>query len=216
MDVQILGADGPIVWLPSFGDEGANVWAACQEMELAGFRLAVVETPDWNDALSPWPAPAVYQKMPPFGGHADRTREALTARIAKEDAPWHAVAGYSLAGLFALYALYRTGCFACAASVSGSLWYPQFMDLVRTDTMPRRPDAVYLSLGDREHLTRNAAMATVHEETAAMHAHLQGLGIPTVFVEEPGGHFQDPAGRTARGIAWLLANVPHPKGDDLS
>ena len=71
MDVQILGADGPIVWLPSFGDEGTNVWAACQEMGMAGFRLAVVETPDWNDALSPWPAPAVYQKMPPFGGHAD-------------------------------------------------------------------------------------------------------------------------------------------------
>ncbi len=37
------------------------------------------------------------------------------------------IAGYSLAGLFALWAVYQTGLFDRAASVSGSLWFDGFL-----------------------------------------------------------------------------------------
>ena len=60
---------------------------------------------------------------------------------------WRGIAGYSLAGLFAVYALYRTDVFARAASVSGSLWFPGFREYVFSHTPLCRPDCVYFSLG---------------------------------------------------------------------
>ena len=39
------------------------------------------------------------------------------------------IAGYSLAGLFALYALYKTDAFTRVASMSGSLWFPGIMGI---------------------------------------------------------------------------------------
>lgn len=39
------------------------------------------------------------------------------------------IAGYSLAGLFALYALYKTDVFTRVASMSGSLWFPGIMGI---------------------------------------------------------------------------------------
>ena len=48
-------------------------------------------------------------------------------------------------------------------------------------------------------------MRSVQENTEAIAAHFQHLGVATTFVLESGGHFKDAAGRTARGISWLLA-----------
>jgi hypothetical protein len=31
-------------------------------------------------------------------------------------------------------------------------------------------------------------------------------GVPTVFEMNPGGHFQDPEGRMAKGIRWMLTH----------
>ena len=41
---------------------------------------------------------------------------------------YHAIAGDSMAGLFAVYALYRTQVFSRVASASGSLWYPGLLE----------------------------------------------------------------------------------------
>ncbi|MDY2610537.1 MAG: alpha/beta hydrolase-fold protein [Oscillospiraceae bacterium] len=37
---------------------------------------------------------------------------------------WRGIAGYSLAGLFALYAIYQTDLFSRVGSMSGSLGFP--------------------------------------------------------------------------------------------
>ena len=41
-------------------------------------------------------------------------------------------------------------------------------------------------------------------------AALAAAGVETVFALNPGGHFQDPALRTARGLAWLLDRQDPP------
>jgi predicted alpha/beta superfamily hydrolase len=69
---------------------------------------------------------------------------------------WRGVAGYSLSGLFALWALWQTDVFERAASASGSLWFPGFIDYARERTMTATPDAAYLSLGKKETKTPTA------------------------------------------------------------
>ena len=102
---------------------------------------------------------------------------------------WRGIAGYSLAGLFALYAIYRTDVFSRAGCMSGSLWFPGFKEYIFSREPKRRPDRIYFSLGDREAKTRNPILKTVQENTEAIHALFQGQGIDTVFQLNPGNHF---------------------------
>lgn len=70
--------------------------------------------------------------------------------------------GYSLAGLFALWSAYQESCtvkLAAAAGMSLSVWFPGWLEYMKTKQIQTK--RVYLSLGDREERTRNAAMRQV-------------------------------------------------------
>jgi len=91
------------------------------------------------------------------------------------------IAGYSLAGLFALYALYHTDVFECAASISGSLWFPDFKEYVFSHEMRRKPEKLYLSLGDKEARTRNQYLKVVRENTENIAGHFREAGMNVTF-----------------------------------
>ena len=114
------------------------------------------------------------------------------------------IAGYSLAGLFALYAIYQTDVFSRVATMSGSLWFPGFKEYIFSREPKRRPDCIYFSLGGREAKTRNPVLKTVQENTEEIQAFYQSKGINTVFHLNPGNHFVQGAERTVAGIRWLL------------
>ena len=74
------------------------------------FLFAAIPVESWNDALSPWEAPAVWGKQG-FGGKAADTLSFLTEQVIptlKQQYPLPKnvkiiLGGYSLAGLFALW-----------------------------------------------------------------------------------------------------------------
>ncbi len=202
----------PLVVLNAIGEEGREIYETIRSLTDIPFCLAAVRTGSWNDSLSPWKAPAVFGDEP-FRGGADAHLEWLTGTLdsVKEEkgiVPSRTViAGYSLAGLFALYSLYRTDVFDAAVCASGSLWFPGFVDMMENTEMVRRPECVYLSLGDRESKTRNPVMSTVGSCTERASDILASKGVDTVFELNPGNHFRDTALRTAKGIAWVLERV---------
>lgn len=172
--------------------------------------LLIIDPGDWYDALSPWPAPAVDSRGGGFGGHAERFLQTLVTNVlpAAEDQfglspACRALCGYSLAGLFALYALYRTNVFACVASASGSLWYDGFLDFLRAST-PCVPNArVRLSLGDREEFARNPRLAAVGDATRGAEQILRSQGLDVTLTMNPGGHFRETDLRLSRLIEEL-------------
>ena len=94
--------------------------------ELAGddFRLIALKVNDWNRDLSPWEAPPVFGNEA-FGGGAEETlSEVLTET--QDKTKNYFIGGYSLAGLFALWAAYRTDVFRGVAAASPSIWFPGF------------------------------------------------------------------------------------------
>ena len=173
-------------------------------------NLLVVDPGDWNDSLSPWPAPACFRGGGAFGGYADRFLQTLTESIlpaAERElglAPTRrALCGYSLAGLFALYALYRTDRFTHIASASGSLWYDDFLDFLRANA-PRVPNArVRLSLGDREEFTKNPRLAAVGSATRETVQILRSQHLDVTLTMNPGNHFFEPDARLSRLIEAL-------------
>lgn len=130
--VQTFGTGGPVIWMVCDFDLAAQASALLPE---GAATVAAVEGVDWNRKLTPWPAPPVARGQPEFGGGADTLLGELAGRILPEveaelrpSARW--IAGYSLAGLFAVYAALSTRLFARVASVSGSMWYPGFSDWI--------------------------------------------------------------------------------------
>ena len=204
--------DASLVVLNTFEGEGALVFDLVRSMTDADFSLLEVSGMDWNRDLSPWEAPAVFKNDAPFGGKADDylhelTEKVIPAAVSEMGSKPKSVfiAGYSLAGLFAVYSLYKTSVFSGAASASGSFWFPGFLEFVSSHELASKPSKVYLSLGDREAKTRNSVMSMVQDNTERLVTLYKAKGIDVVYELNPGNHFQDPAKRMAKGIARLLS-----------
>ena len=204
--------DASLVVLNTFEGEGALVFNLVRSMTDADFSLLEVSGMDWNRDLSPWEAPAVFKNDASFGGKADDylhelTEKVIPAAVSEMGSKPKSVfiAGYSLAGLFAVYSLYKTSVFSGAASASGSFWFPGFLEFVSSHELASKPSKVYLSLGDREAKTRNSVMSMVQDNTERLVTLYKAKGIDVVYELNPGNHFQDPAKRMAKGIARLLS-----------
>ena len=202
---------GPVIYLNTVSGEGRQVYEAAHAAGYPPFTLVAISNLDWNRDMAPWDRPAAFKNGEPFTGGADNYLRLLVEEImpeAEKELPgppaWQGIAGYSLAGLFALYAIYQTDVFSRVGCMSGSLWFPWFKEYICSHEPKRRPDRVYFSLGDREAKTRNSVLKTVQENTEAIHAHFLAQVVDTVFQLNPGNHFVQGIERTVAGIRWLL------------
>ena len=207
-----LKTTAPIIYLNTFSDEGQKVYEASQAAGCPPFTLVAISDLDWNHDMVPWDSPPAFKNAEPCTGGADDYLRLLideiipTAEKEIDGVPrWRGVAGYSLAGLFSLYAIYRTDLFSRVGSMSGSLWFPGMKEYILSHEPKRRPNHIYFSLGDKESKTRNPILRNVRQNTEEIQASYQGKGIDTVFQLNPGNHYDHAAERTAAGIAWLLS-----------
>ncbi|MCM1144993.1 MAG: alpha/beta hydrolase-fold protein [Lachnoclostridium sp.] len=203
--------DSPVVYLHTFSEEGGQVYEALYDSGCPDFTLVAISGLEWNHDMAPWDIPPVWKGDVPCTGGADKYLQLLTDKIlprAENLAPgqvlWRGLAGYSLAGLFALYSMYQTGLFTRIASMSGSLWFPGFQEYVFSHEMKNLPECLYLSLGGKECKTRNPYLKTVQECTEQIKAFYVQKGIHTVLQMNPGNHYKDVVSRTAAGVAWIL------------
>lgn len=194
---------------------------AAEAARLAGgdFCIAAVPVDDWNRDLSPWEADPVFGKER-FGSGAADTLKFITDSVLpwiEREHPFHSrkaaddpasaarryyIAGYSLAGLFALCASYQTDIFCGTAAASPSVWFPGWIEYSAEHHI--KVSAVYLSLGDKELRIKNALMKTVGDCIIKQEEILSAAGIDTILEWNKGNHFQHSDLRTAAGIAWLL------------
>lgn len=192
------GSSDAVVYLPMAPEQAQALRALLRGPVPA---LVALHGLDWNAALSPWPAEKVFRGGEDFSGGAPAFLKEVEESIipAAEQAPprRRMIAGYSLGGLFALYAALNSDAFSLAASVSGSVWFDGFADYALSRSC--RAQRVYMSLGDKEKNTRNVRMACIEERSRAVASHL-GCTLQM----NPGGHFADELPRMARAINTLM------------
>ena len=190
------------------------------------FRLIALLVDDWNKDLSPWEAPPVFGKEP-FGSGAKNTLQKIL-KIGRQEQQTgeqqlgeqqtgeqqtgvnscpktFIIGGYSLAGLFALWAVYQTDVFAGVAAGSPSMWFPGFVDYMKEHEIGSR--AVYLSLGDKEEKARNPVMATVGDCIREAHQFLSDAGVTCTLEWNQGNHFKEPDLRMAKAFLWTMQNI---------
>ena len=175
------------------------------------FILAAFTISDWEAELAPWADPALSQR-PEVGTQAGTTLEFVANALLPELQGLYGtlpviLGGYSLAGLFALWAAYQQPLFAAVAAASPSVWIRDWMPFVQSRTL--LTPKVYLSLGIKEEKTRNRVLARVGDNIRAYHDLLtRSLGEEhTALFWHNGGHFTDCALRLAKAIAWCLNRI---------
>ncbi len=200
----------PVVWLNTFSNEGGQAEKMLNDIA-PDHTLVSVGNLNWDNDMSPWSIPPVSKNGDPCSGGAEEYLHFMTSRLmpavyerlgARPEI--NIIAGYSLAGLFALWSLYQTGIFSSAASISGSMWFPGFAGYVRSHDFIVQPDFLYFSLGDKESRTLNPLLAPVQTITEELYSYYRASGIKTVFELNKGGHTEKAVSRSAKGIAWVL------------
>lgn len=205
------GENWPLIAFNTVMGDGEELAQALRAMDAPDCNLLVVGKLQWYHDMTPWSCPPLSKRGPAATGGADAYLETLASEIvpgSQEKNPGkravRRIAGYSLAGLFALYAMYRCDCFAWVASMSGSLWFPKFREYVLRHELMRQPEMLYMSLGDAEAKTKHAVLKTVQENTEAIVRHYQEVGVDVRWELNPGNHFRDVAMRSAKGIKAIL------------
>ncbi len=168
------------------------------------FSLMAIGIGDWNNELSPWRAPAVFGKED-FGGRALETLKEIL-KLCRDERKVYMIGGYSLAGLFSLWAAYQTDRFEAVAAASPSVWFPGFTEYMKESKIRTRK--VYLSLGDKEEKTKNPVVATVGDNIR-MAAGILSTGQKDFCILEwnEGNHFRESDLRCAKAFAGVLEST---------
>ena len=211
--VRLFGADKPCCLLiqPSARHENATLEAEAARLEgLSGipFLLAAIELEDWTRDLLPWPDRNI-SRDEEAGKHAEDTLQYILTELIPDLEERYGslpviIGGYSLGGLFALWASTRTERFEAVAAASPSVWIRDWLRFAGKN--PLRSRRVYLSLGDREEKVKNQAIARVGDNLRAYYELLKEQMGPEhcTLVWEEGGHFAENDSRLARAFAWCL------------
>ena len=224
-------AGAPIVYL--LGDVADNSPVQVPE----GVSLVNVGVDLWEENFSPWCAPRVFAKGPNFGDGAQKTLDTLINQVIPwaeseltESPAYRVLVGYSLAGLFSLWAGVSPQLSDAAApqvargvargsqldapattfqrigAVSGSFWFPSLLDYVDQQLSGGAVGLThaYLSLGDREARTPNPQIMHVRENAELLASELENAGITSTFELNRGNHFQNVEGRMQKALNWLV------------
>ena len=169
----------------------------------AGLSSEIMSVPvaNWGDALTPWPAPALRPGEEDFGGRAEETLASLAELLDQASGP-HAICGYSLGGLFALYAFVREPRLSACACLSGSVWYEGWVDWLRANAPDCAGRSVFFSVGKKE---KRAGLPFRHveEDLAACVDILRACGCEVAVRLGPGNHMQYVGERLAAGLSAL-------------
>lgn len=208
------GQKGPVVYWPvAYGCEQQFERVSrllSRSLGDTAWTLIAFECENWNRDYSPWALPDTDRRQG-FTGGAEETlawlRDSCIPAIEGEakNVPCRMIGGYSLAGLFSLYAFYESRLFRGAAGCSSSLWYPGWREYMAHKRSPEG-SFLYLSLGRREEKTRDPEMAAVGDMTRQQHE--LAKNDPNLRANElcwhNGGHFTEVDQRIVQGFAWLI------------
>ena len=196
--------NAPIVLLQPVNEHGLGAVereiAFIRDHTSEDFRLIAFLIGDWNKDLSPWKAPAVFGNDD-FGDGADETLGKIM-RLCDDGTKSYYIGGYSLAGLFALWAAYQTDLFHGVAAASPSMWFPGFTEYMKERSI--MSSHVYLSLGNKEEKTKNPVMATVGDRIRTAYGLLVKQQVDCVLEWNDGNHFKDVWLRTAGAFTWVI------------
>ena len=168
----------------------------------------------WNDMLTPWPEPGETPDSPPFAGKAEETLKTIQEHVIPDtekemgllNITERSLLGVSLSGLFTLWQWMKCDTFRSIASLSGSFWFPGFIDWFSRQQIPSKTGKAYFLLGEEEPEAHIKAYQSVGIDTQKIVQLLESSGINVEFEWVPGNHFSRPVHRAERALRALYSS----------
>ena len=139
------------------------------------------------DDYTPWPAVALTEKYPDFGGRGQQylafvvneVKAYVETKYRTRTGTEHTgIIGASLGGLISLYALYLyPQVFGKAGSFSGSFWYEGFVEYINQQPLPYQNSRIYLDVGSQEGIGKKTAQREMLHKTSEVYQILLNQGI---------------------------------------
>lgn len=171
--------------------------------------FVLLEISDWDRFLSPWKMENPFQRREDFRGEGDVTLSELLSLIPEVEKNRkyrsRSLVGYSMGGLFALWASTKTDLFDSVSSVSGSLWFRGLKDYLSQNRA--KAARIYLSLGKKEKKSSSPVISTVEEKTKEIVSLLSSQSYFIEYREEEGGHFDNEGQRLINAVSFLEGKI---------
>ena len=195
-------------------EEPFNQWITEHRPAL---NFVLIASNNRTDDYTPWPLLASETLLMDFGGKAEEHLSFIKTCVVPfceseygfaSSAEKRVIGGYSLGGLFSLYAAVNTDLFGTVLSCSSSLWYSDFLDYLKEHAFKAAHPKLYMSVGDQEGTTATNLTAAQTSNTIA----LKDFYEPKFqagdfkFTLEEGNHGNDISGRAWRAIEWVEEN----------
>ena len=207
----IIDNNIPIVINNAFKGNGMDLWDECVKFGCNNFILVNVSNIKWDDEMTPWKCKALFKGDSECKGKADEYLLELIDNIIPSIEKKlnymsrnYILAGYSLGGLFAIYTMYKTDIFKGIISGSGSFWYPNFLEYIKSNKLINKAEKVYISLGDKEKESKIKIFSTVEDKTIELVEFFRNQNINIKFEFNEGNHYKDNYKRLAKGIKWII------------
>ena len=166
---------------------------------------------DWDNELSPWESKGIKNEY--FKGNGQKTLDF----IIKDFLPYFEnkfpiiknkpkiIGGYSLSGLFSLYAFYSTNIFIAVGGFSPLLWYENWNEFINKNEIKNNGSYVYLSLGDIEEKNNEGDLSIGCKVRDFYEIISKDKNIKDCIYEiNEGDHFDNVEFKIAKGFSWLL------------
>lgn len=185
-----------------------------QSLPTSEFSMVNIYAEDWNCDYSPWKfVDEAAHKDFAGGGEKllnwvkDILVDELKRGLCKPQAKFF-IGGYSLAGLFCLWAACESDIFEGCVIGSASLWYPGMLEYIASVNLSKKI-YVYMSLGTKEEKARDRYMSQVGDNTRLIYECLKGAPwVKEVVLEwNPGNHFTEVSGRMVKGYVHMLNTI---------
>lgn len=210
------GKDGPVIYIIDMPEHPFGI-----DRILHGFRanIATVPVASWDDSLTPWPAPGLYRGDADFRGEATVTLSELVdhavSAIERAEGLMPArrgICGYSLGGLFSLYAFTERDFFDALACLSGSVWYEGWIEHMRelgkNDRLSHlQGKFAFFSIGSKGKKANPKILHRVEGNMGECAKICRSAGCKTEFAIGPGSHVQFHEERFEAGLKALDANL---------
>jgi predicted alpha/beta superfamily hydrolase len=199
----------PIIIYNSYAGNAESVFNECLKIGLKDFVFVVIENIDWDNEMTPYFNGPIFKGDSNYLGLASKHLELIEEKtipkvlIKLQCQPTeYILSGYSLGGLFAIYAILNTTIFTKFVSCSGSLWYPNFIEYFKTN-FKKKNIQVYLSLGNKEKACHDMSNC-VEDKTIELFNYLKDNNIDVFYELNEGGHFKEPSLRIAKGLLHIV------------
>ena len=180
-------------------------------------NFVLIDSKNRADDYTPWPLQASNAMPKDFGGKAAEHLTFITTKVIpfceseygfSSSTEKRVIGGYSLGGLFSLYAAVNTDLFGTILSCSSSMWYPDFLDYLMEHPFKALHPNLYMSVGDEEGLTASNLTKDQIPNTMAFKDWLEKKfqANDFKFILEEGNHGNNIPRRVERAVGWVKEN----------